>query len=105
MRRTCLVLMYLVIGYGLTFSSLHAAQKGAPVPFTADFVTTEDGETMETGKYFAAPEGIRMEGVAGGEPYVMIFNFQKSVAWHLMEKERMYIETPIDPKDTVHEGW
>jgi hypothetical protein len=101
MRKTCLVLICLVIGCGLTFSSLHAAQKGPPVPFAADFVATEDGETVSKGKYYVAPEGIRMEGVTGGEPYVMIFNFQKSVAWHLMEKERMYIETPIDPEETT----
>jgi hypothetical protein len=100
-RRVLLILIYLFIGCGLTLSSLQAAETGPPVPFTADFLATEDGETVSTGKFFAAPEGIRMEGVTGEEAYVMIFNYRKKTAFHLMEKERMYIEMPIDPEEAT----
>jgi hypothetical protein len=100
-RKLLFLFAYLFIGCGLTLSPLQAAEKGPPVPFTADFIATEDGETVSGGKYFAAPEGIRMEGVTGGEPYVMIINFPKRATYHLMAKERMYIEMSIDPEETT----
>ena len=84
----------------LLFSGSVCAQlKGAPVPFAADWANCENGERQEGGKYYASSEGLRLEGVAGGEPFAMIYNFQRMVAWNLIESERMYIETAIDSDD------
>lgn len=91
-----------VIGYGALIASnmpLYAALKGAPVPFSADWINYEDGQRQESGKYYAGGEGIRLEGIAGGEPYIIIYNFQRMVAWNLIESERMYVETAMDSDD------
>lgn len=89
----------LVIGCALALSPAHAGPKGAPVPFSAEWVTLEEGQPQETGNYYASSEGIRMEGDAGGTPYIMIFNFDRKLAWNVMASERMYIETPINPDE------
>jgi hypothetical protein len=75
---------------------LSAKIKGAPVPFSADWAHYEDGEHLEGGKLYASSEGIRLEGATDGESFVMIYNFNRMVAWNLMESERMYIETAFD---------
>ena len=97
-----LLVMAVVLGCGavlLLSLPLYAQLKGAPVPFAADWANYEDGERQENGKYYASGEGIRLEGMAGGEPFVMIYNFKQMVAWNLIESERMYIETAIDSDD------
>ncbi|MBM9536686.1 hypothetical protein [Desulfobulbus alkaliphilus] len=75
---------------------LNARLKGAPVPFSADWAHYEDGQRLEGGKLHASSEGIRLEGSAGGESFVMIFNFNRGVAWSVIDAERMYIETAVD---------
>lgn len=99
MRRPWIVAMALIIGWAVAPSPLDAGPKGAPVPFSADWAILEEGQPQETGKYYASTEGIRMEGIAGGEPYTMIFNFERKLAWNVMASERMYMETPIDPDE------
>ena len=86
----------------MAFPAVHAGMTAPPAAFSADyFLKDKEYDEEQTGKYFAAPEGIRFEGVMDGEPYVMIYNFPKKTAWHLMVKERMYIETPIEPGQTT----
>lgn len=89
----------LVLVMFLVTVPLYGQLRGAPVPFAADWANYEDGERQESGKYYASEEGIRLEGTAGGEPFAMIYNFQRMVAWNLIESERMYIETAIDSDD------
>ncbi|MFU8769758.1 MAG: hypothetical protein ACNA7H_08495, partial [Desulfotignum sp.] len=62
----------------------------------ADWANYEEDQRQESGKYFASTEGIRLEGTAGGEPFSIVYNFKRRVAWNLLESERMYIETAID---------
>ncbi len=83
----------------LLTAPLYGQIKGAPVPFSADWANYEDDQRQESGKYFASAEGVRLEGTAGGEPFVIIYNFQRMVAWNLIESERMYIETAINSDD------
>jgi hypothetical protein len=97
MRALKTALLVLIIGCTLALAPLHAGPKGAPVPFSADWVVLEEGQPQEQGKYYASSEGIRMESVSGGEPYIMIFNYDRKLAWNVMESERMYMETAIDP--------
>lgn len=78
---------------------LYGQIKGAPIPFSADWANYEDDQRQESGKYFASAEGIRLEGRADGEPFVIIYNFERMVAWNLIESELMYIETAIDSEE------
>jgi hypothetical protein len=73
------------------FSNLYA---GFPVPFQADYVDISEHEEM-TGKYYAGPEGMRMEGMMDGEQQIMIVNFSQGVSWIVMEEDRMYYELPL----------
>jgi hypothetical protein len=97
MRGLWITLLGLVIGYTLAVSPLQADQRGAPVPFSADWIASEEGEPQVQGKYYASSEGIRIEGESGEEDFIMIYNFDRNLAWHVMAAERMYMETPLDP--------
>lgn len=99
MKKVWLFAVFAVIGCGALIvlsMPLYAQMKGAPVPFSADWVNYEDGERLESGKYYASSEGIRMEGTAGGEPYIIIYNLKRMVAWNLIESERMYMEVSLE---------
>ena len=91
--------VFSVLALLLMTGPVYGQLKGAPVPFSADWANYEDGERQESGKYYASSEGIRLEGTAGGEPFAMIYNFQRGVAWNLIPSERMYIETALDSDD------
>lgn len=97
-----LIVIAAVLGCGavlLLSLPLYAQLKGAPVPFAADWSNYEDGERQESGKYYVSKEGIRLEGLAGGEPFVVIYNFKQMVAFNLIESMRMYMETAINSDD------
>ena len=99
MKKGQLFAIAVVIAIGVVFAltlPLSAQIKGAPVPFSADWAHYEDGQRLEGGKLYASSEGIRLEGTAGGESFVMIYNFNRGVAWNLLKSERMYIETVFD---------
>jgi hypothetical protein len=99
MKRLRILAIAAVMACGLVFAltlPLSAKIKGAPVPFSADWAYYEDGQRLEEGKLYASSEGIRLEGTAGGESFVMIYNFNRGIAWNLLESERVYIETPFD---------
>jgi hypothetical protein len=89
----------MIIGCFLAYSSLYAAGTGPPVPFSADYLELSDGLTSQ-GKYFASPQGIRMEGMSEGEPLLMIVNFSQNVSWMVQVQDRMYVEMPFDPDDS-----
>lgn len=99
MKKISVLFVAACVGLGVAFGfapPLHAQMKGAPVPFSADWANYEQGQRQESGKYYASGEGLRLEGVAGGESFAVIYNFERRVAWNLIESERMYIETSLD---------
>lgn len=89
-------LSLLVLGSVLAFPGPSAAAGGPPVSITADFVEVVEGVTSR-GKYYAGPEGIRIEGVIDGEPGITIVSFARNVIWTVDEAEEMYIEIPFEP--------
>ncbi len=97
MKKCLLTFIVMAMGFLLLTPALQA--KGFPVSFQADYVDISDAEET-TGKYFAGPEGMRMEGIMDGEPQIMIVNFEKSVTWVVMEEEGMYMEMPFNPEDS-----
>lgn len=97
MKRCLLTLMILATGFLLLTPALQAG--GFPVPFQADYVDLSDADKT-SGKYFAGPEGMRMEGIMDGEPQIMIINFVKNVTWVVMEEEGIYMEMPFNPEDS-----
>lgn len=101
MRKTVLVLFFVVSAVTFFLSGLNAGQTKKPeVSFKADFVMAEKGETMVTGKYYASPDGLRLEGVQEGESWIMIVNFEQGVVFNVMEEEKIYLETPFIFEDT-----
>ncbi|MDD5475525.1 MAG: hypothetical protein PHU03_03310 [Syntrophales bacterium] len=101
MRKILSISIVLIMAF-LTAGILQAGQGGPPVPFSADYVVT--GEMLQRGKYFGAPEGIRMEIASDEQSSVMIFSFPQRKMWHVMEGERMYLETSFDPEEDVVGG-
>jgi hypothetical protein len=99
MLATRLGYMSLIVGCFMVLSSFHAAQAAPPVSFSADYTEVADGFTTK-GKFFAGPQGIRMEGVSDGEQTLMIVNFPKSVSWMVQVDEGMYFEVPFRPEDS-----
>ncbi|MFP4084688.1 MAG: DUF4412 domain-containing protein [Desulfonatronovibrio sp.] len=78
---------------------LSVSYASASVPFQADYVQMMDGEEY-TGKYYAGPDGIRIEGIMDGQEQLMIINFEKGVTWVVMKSEGMYMEMPFNPEDS-----
>lgn len=98
MRSLSLGLIMLLFGTVLLFSISEVEAQGPPVAFSADFIETGDGETTQ-GKYYASPEGLRVEGSSDGEQYIMIVNFARNLSWMLQVQERTYFEIPFRPED------
>jgi hypothetical protein len=97
MRNIWSNLIFLVIAGALMLPGLPVAAKGPPVSISADYVEVADG-VASRGKYYAGPEGIRMEGEFDGEPGITIVNFSRNVIWTVEGEERMYIEMPFEPE-------
>lgn len=89
----------MVMAMGALLLTPAIGARGFPVSFQGDFVEITDTDETK-GKYFAGPEGMRMEGIMDGEPQIMIVNFSKSVTWVVMEEEGMYMEMPFNPEDS-----
>ena len=100
MIRTGCCSTLLILWCSMVFFPFHAAQAAPSVSFSADYTEVSDGFTTK-GRFFAGPEGIRMEGVSEEEKTLMIVNFPKSVSWMVQVEEGMYFETPFSPEDSV----
>ncbi len=97
MRRRLLTTIAMAMGILSSNSALLAG--GFPVSFQADYVNITDSEETK-GKYYAGPEGMRMEGIMDGEAQILIVNFSESVSWVVMMEEGMYLEVPFNPEDS-----
>ncbi len=91
-----LILSSVLMSLALVLSAANLQGQGFPVSFQADYVDICEYEEA-TGKYYAGPEGMRMEGMMDGERQIMIVNFSRSVSWIILEDERMYYELPLGP--------
>ncbi len=101
MRKMLPVLFLVVPALIFSVAGLNAGQPEKPeVSFKADFVMIEGGETMVTGRYYASPDGLRLEGVQEGESWIMIVNFEQGVVLNVMEEEKIYLATPFIFEDT-----
>jgi hypothetical protein len=99
MFRTGCCSTLLILWCTIVIFPFHAAQAAPPVSFSADYTEVSDGFTTK-GKFFAGPQGIRMEGVSEGEETLMIVNFPQNVSWMVQVEEGMYFEMPFGPEDS-----
>jgi hypothetical protein len=90
---------FLILWCSMVILPLHPAQAGPPISFSAEYTERSEGQTTK-GKYFAGPQGIRMEGVSDGEQILMIVNFPQNVSWMVQVEEGMYFEMPFSPDDS-----
>lgn len=97
MRKLFLFSVLMAIVLVLTSASLQG--QGFPVSFQADYVDKSENEEV-TGKYYAGPEGMRIEGMSDGEKQIMIVNFSQSASWIVMVEDHMYYELPLGPDAT-----
>lgn len=93
------LLTLIAVAMGILFSNSALQAGGFPVSFQADYVNIVDSQE-EKGKYYAGPEGMRMEGMMDGEAQILIVNFSESVSWMVMKDEGMYFEMPFNPEDS-----
>ncbi|MDF1615496.1 hypothetical protein [Desulfurivibrio dismutans] len=99
MRTITTNLFLLLMGAALLLAApaaIHA--QGQPVAFSADFIDTDNGDIIQ-GKYYASPEGIRLESASDGEPFITIVNFAHNRSWMVQVQERTYLEIPFQPED------
>lgn len=95
MRRALIAFIAAVFVFIVSVPCLQASIKNPPVSFSAEFVSSIEGEPAERGKYFAGPEGIRTEGVSGGIPFITIYDLSSKVSWLVYPKERKYVEASL----------
>jgi len=87
MKKTlCAVMIFAV--------SLCLALPAQAFEFSADIASSMRGSSM-SGKAYVSPKGTRMEVAGMGGTITRI---DKKVVWVLMDRERMYMEQPFDPK-------
>jgi hypothetical protein len=68
------------------------------IEFSADTITTvKDGPTM-TGKIYFKPDRFKMD-MKTHEDMSMIARVDKKVMWSIMEKQKTYMEMPLDLKN------
>ena len=84
----------LFIGSMLMFAATSMA-----LEFSADMVMTAEGHKM-TSKMFAKGDHSRMEMTAEGQRMITITRVDKKVVWNLMPEEKIYMEMPLNPKET-----
>ncbi len=65
------------------------------IEFSADTITTFEGQGKTNGKMFYKPDKFRME-MKMHEDMIMITRVDKKVVWNIMTGEKMYMEMPID---------
>jgi hypothetical protein len=65
------------------------------IEFSADTITTFQGQGKTNGKMFYKPDKFRME-MKMHEDMIMITRVDKKVVWNIMTGEKMYMEMPID---------
>ncbi len=99
MRRSFILTVFLTLGCLFFLSNVYAGQSGPPISFQADYIHVSDGEET-SGKYFAGPEGIRIEELIEGDEQIMIINFSEHVTWVIMEEDEIYYEIPFNPEDS-----
>lgn len=80
-------------------SILMFAGTSLAIEFSSDIVMTAEGKKM-TGKMYAKGELSRMEMTAEGKQIITITRVDKKVSWTLMPEQKMYMEMPLNPKDT-----
>ncbi len=94
-----LILSSVLMALALVLTAAALQGQGFPVSFQADYVDISQHEEV-TGKYYAGPEGMRMEGMMDGEQQIMIVNFSQGASWIVMVEERMYYQLPLGPDAT-----
>ena len=65
------------------------------VDFSADMVMKSEGQQMQS-TLFVSGQKSRMQSQMG----TMIVRSDKNVSWMIMQNEQMYMENPINPKQT-----
>lgn len=80
-------------------SILMFAGTSLALEFSSDIVMTTEGKKM-TGRMYAKGELSRMEMTAEGNRVISITRVDKKVSWTLMPEQKMYMEMPLNTKDT-----
>ena len=81
------------IVFATAFTILIMAGTAQALDFSADMVTTANGQRM-SGKIYVTQNKVRMD-MAGT---TTISRIDKNVAWVLMPQQGVYMEQPIDPE-------
>ncbi len=106
MRRMWTVGLFLCAAWITLSSVAYAARVGPAVPFAADYTLldyfgTGDEEIISSGKYYASPEGIRVEELHLEDRVTMIVNFRKGMLWRVMESLQSYVGVSFDPQEPM----
>ena len=106
MRSKWMIKMFVVAACIFLYSLAYAARVGPAVPFAADYILldyfgTGDEEIISSGKYYASPEGIRVEELHLEDRVTMVVNFRKGMLWRVMESLQSYVGVSFDPQEPM----
>jgi len=91
MSKICIAVLFAVI---FTAASVFAAE------FSADTISTFQGDKQLKGRLFFKTDRFRMEMKPHNDmSMVIITRLDKKVAWNLMPETKMYMEIPFDMKN------
>ncbi len=90
----------LKIFFAVLFAVLFAASSAFAVEFSADTISTFQGDKQLKGKLFFKTDRFRMEMKPRNDmSMIIITRLDKKVAWNLMPETKMYMEIPFDMKN------
>lgn len=105
---TMSVCVGLVVVIALTIP-LQAQMSGAPIPFSADWVSYIEDELQESGRFYATPEAVRVERRQGtaeeGVSFTTIWDFRKMVAYVLQDWHQRYFGSIIQPEQAGRDDY
>lgn len=86
--------------FAVLFAVLFAASSAFAVEFSADTISSFQGDKQLKGKLFFKIDRFRMEMKPHNDmSMVIITRLDKKVAWNLMPETKMYMEIPFDMKN------
>ena len=86
--------------FAVLFAVLFTASSAFAVEFSADTISTFQGDKQLKGKLFFKTDRFRMEMKPRNDmSMIIITRLDKKVAWNLMPETKMYMEIPFDMKN------
>ena len=94
MNKTIFMAVFTVGMLGLSFVPARAEETAS---FSADMVSTMDGQTVRA-KLYTTGQKTRMEM----QENIVITRLDRNVSWVVMPAQGMYMEQPINPRQMAH---